>query len=70
MIEKKLYVCEHCNTSYADKDKAEQCEKCHKLNFRIIKTNYIPIKSDQTGMPKSIVVQFLNGTTQEYKKYQ
>lgn len=27
MREKKLYTCEICNTDYADKEKARQCEK-------------------------------------------
>lgn len=31
MREKKLYTCEICNTDYADKEKAERCEKGHKL---------------------------------------
>lgn len=29
MKEKKLYTCEICNTDYADKEKAKQCEKGH-----------------------------------------
>lgn len=29
--EKKLYTCEICNTDYANKEKAKQCEERHKL---------------------------------------
>lgn len=31
MTEKKLYTCDICKTDYADKEKAKQCEKNHKL---------------------------------------
>ena len=31
MREKRLYTCDICNTDYADKQKAMECEKNHKL---------------------------------------
>ena len=31
MTEKKLYTCDICKTDYADKEKAKDCEKNHKL---------------------------------------
>lgn len=31
MTEKKLYTCDICKTDYADKEKAKECEKNHKV---------------------------------------
>lgn len=31
MVTKTLYTCQFCNTDYADKEKAIECEKNHKV---------------------------------------
>lgn len=31
MVTKTLYTCQFCNTDYADKEKAMECEKNHKI---------------------------------------
>ncbi len=31
MVTKTLYTCQFCNTDYADKEKAMECEKNHKV---------------------------------------
>lgn len=61
MKEIKLYACEHCQTNYADKRKAEQCENNHKTSLKIIKTRYVPITSDQGGFPVAILVKSKDG---------
>ena len=60
MKEKKLYTCEICNTDYADKKKAEQCEKEHKLleKATLIIGQYKPISVYPNGEPYKIRVKF------------
>lgn len=69
MFEKKLYVCEYCNTSYSSEEKAKECEENHRIGMKIIWADYVAMKSDKTGMPKTIRVQFQDGITGLYKKY-
>jgi hypothetical protein len=59
MKEKKLYTCEICNTDYADKEKAKQCEKEHKLLEKAtIIGEYKPISMFPNGEPFKIQVKF------------
>ena len=70
MKEKKLYTCEFCNTDYADKEKADKCEKNHKvLETAVIVGEYKSIGSIPDGCPNKIKVKF-NGYDKwiEYKR--
>ena len=59
MKEKKLYTCEICNTNYADKKKAIECEKTHKLlESATIVGEYKPITVNAQGLPHRIKVKF------------
>lgn len=71
MKEKKLYTCEICNTDYADKEKAKQCEKRHKMleKATLVTGIYKPISTLPSGEPYKIRVKF-PGTDNfiEYKR--
>lgn len=70
MREKRLYTCEICNTDYADKEKAKDCEKNHKLLEKAtIVGDYKSIGMFPDGEPYKIRVKF-PGTNKwiEYKK--
>ena len=58
--EKKLYTCEICNTDYANKEKAKQCEERHKLleKATLIIGQYKPISVLPNGEPYKIRVKF------------
>lgn len=60
MKEKKLYTCEICNTDYADKEKAKQCEKGHKMleKATLVTGVYKPISTLPSGEPYKIRVKF------------
>ena len=59
MKEKKLYTCEICNKDYADKEKAIECEKTHKLlETATIVGEYNPITVNAQGLPQKIRVKF------------
>ena len=46
MVKKTLYTCQFCNTDYADKEKAMECEKNHKvLETATIIGDYKSLKS-------------------------
>lgn len=68
MKEQKLYVCEFCNTSYADKSKAKQCESNHKKCVEIADTKYLAYKSDNTGKPQKVCIMFEDGTVEWYSR--
>lgn len=59
MIEKTLYTCQVCNTDYADKEKAIECEKNHKvLETATIAGEYKSKNSMGDGCPVKIKVKF------------
>lgn len=61
MITKTLYTCQFCNTDYADKEKAMECEKNHKiLETATIVGDYKSMGSIPTGEPIKIRVKFPN----------
>ena len=62
MIERKLYECEYCHTSYYDKKEADKCEKGHVHIKKIVESKYTALKSDQTGKPSKILVELMDGT--------
>lgn len=68
MKEQKLYVCEFCGTQYGDKSKAKICEDNHKKCKKIIDTKYLAYKSDNTGRPHKVCVEFDDGSTQWYSR--
>lgn len=70
MREKRLYTCDICNTDYADKQKAMECEKNHKLLEKAtIVGEYKSIRQSPNGEPYKIRVKF-PGTDKwiEYKR--
>ena len=71
MVKKTLYTCQFCNTDYADKEKAMECEKNHKvLETATIIGDYKSLKSIPDGCPTKVKVKF-NGSDKwiEYKRY-
>ena len=52
-------TCQFCNTDYADKEKAMQCEKNHKvLETATIIGDYKSLKSIPDGCPTKVKVKF------------
>ncbi len=68
MKEKKLYVCEVCNTSYASKEDAKKCEENHVGIRKILSYRFLPFRSDQTGYPQTIDVEMNNGKIIKYHR--
>lgn len=68
MKEVKHYICEMCGTEYNDKKKAQECEIMHKKPVKILNAKYLPITSNKLGTPKSIIVEFDDGSQAEYKR--
>ena len=68
MKEQTLYVCEFCNTSYANKSDAKQCEDNHKRCKKIVDTKYLPYKPDKTGKPQKVCIMFNDGTCEWYSR--
>jgi len=66
--EKKLWTCECCQTDYASKQKAEECESNHKKKLKVIHKRYLSIGQDRSGLPISITLEAEDGTTQIYRK--
>lgn len=78
MKESTLYVCEFCNTSYADRKEAEACEAAHikpkkltkKMKFHPYKSGKDPIFAHQQVVqyPDWIDVEMQDGNTVRYKR--
>lgn len=68
MKEQKLYVCEYCNTSYNDENKALNCESNHRHPKSINKALYRSIKSDKTGYPQFINIEMDDGKVIRYER--
>ena len=60
MKELKLYQCEICNTQYASKQYAEECEKSHKIIKAVVPLKYRSLKSNPEGYPDSVKIIFDN----------
>ena len=69
MKEVKHYVCEICGTEYNEKMKATDCEKNHKKPKGIVDCRYTPKSSDNTGLPASVVIEFVNGEKVKYSRF-
>ena len=67
MKQQTLYVCELCHTSYADEEKAKECEAYHRRLYP--KTQIIPLYKRMTkfGVPAELTVEFVG--TEKTKKY-
>ena len=60
MKEKTLYTCDICNTDFAKKESALECEKNHKLLEKAtIIGEYKPMGIRPSGKPYKIRVKFL-----------
>lgn len=68
MREMKQYVCEGCGTPYADKTKAQECERNHKSAINILYQRFLPKKNDASGYPISITVKMADGKEVVYKR--
>lgn len=56
---KTLYTCQFCNTDYADKEKAMECEKKYKvLETATIVGDYKSLKTIPDGRPTKVKVKF------------
>ena len=68
MKEVKLYQCEICGTKYGEKQKAKDCEMCHKIPKEISECRYLSKKQNEEGHPKRITVKFTDGTEADYHR--
>ena len=68
MKEVKHYMCEICGTEYAEKNMAEDCEKCHKRPELISHIRYLSKSQNGSGYPVAITVRMNDGTCQIYKR--
>ena len=68
MREIQQYLCEHCGTLYADKMKAQECERNHKSAINILYQRFLPKKNDASGYPISITVKMEDGKEVVYKR--
>ena len=68
MNEVKLYECEVCRTRYADKTKAEKCERTHKTPKTVKNSKCHPFTVMRDGYPESVEVTFDDNSTRIYKR--
>ncbi len=68
MKEQTLYICEFCETKYADKEEAKKCERSHVVAMDIVDSKYLPYKNDGTGKPHKVRIRFSDGTEWTYSK--
>ncbi len=54
MTEKKLYTCDICKTDYADKEKAKECEKNHKL---LETAEFVGVYKSKGSIPEGVPVK-------------
>ena len=64
MKELKLYECEICHTRYEERQKAEDCEKSHVGEPKIIESYYT---SPNNKYPCKLDVEFNDGTVITYR---
>jgi len=62
------YLCEVCNTEYADKQQAEACEKNHKKPVKIVDVRFLPMRQNGTGYPVSVTIRMDDGKEVIYKR--
>ena len=68
MREIRHYVCDICGTEYANRGKAETCEKSHKTPKKITYCYYRPISDDKSGYPQRITVEMSDGEKVLYQR--
>lgn len=68
MKEVKHFVCDFCQTEYADKASAKRCEENHKQPCSIGKCRYIRYANNEKGYPISVEILFSDGSTAVYKR--
>ena len=67
MKEKRLFVCELCNTEYADKKKAKSCEDSHKTKFKIKNMRHVAINNNKKGFHVTVTLEAEDGSIKTYK---
>ena len=68
MKELSKYQCEYCKTEYTDKNACAECEANHKTAAKITAKVYSPYRSDKSGYPNSINIEFEDGRVIKYKR--
>ncbi len=68
MVKHTLYECEICHTKYAAKITAEDCEKSHLTQLKIVGASYKPCSVVHTGLPMSITILDESGHKTIYTK--
>ena len=69
MKESTKYQCEYCNTEYKDKNKCTECENNHKTRPEIESMRYASYKSDNSGYPIYLNVEFEDGEVITYRRH-
>lgn len=68
MKETTLYQCEICGTQYADREAAESCESSHRIVKEVKGSKYRSQKSNPSGYPDTIFVEFDDGKRMMYRR--
>lgn len=63
-----LYQCDICGTQFSEKELCEKCERGHVKDIQIVKSRYIPITQDKSGMPTTITLMGPDGRHYTYKR--
>lgn len=68
MIEKKLYICDKCGTSYATPEACETCENGHVPAIRIRSQKYVAMNADKTGYPTYVSLVMEDGRIVRFRR--
>lgn len=68
MKEIKRYACEFCGTEFADKSKAQACEKTHQAPKSIVACRYNSVEVCATGYPQTVTLRMADGKDVIYKR--
>lgn len=64
----ELYMCEICNTQYAEKSEATECERYHVKPIKIQPFKYIPKSMAQQPYPLTVIATFEDGKEIRYRR--
>lgn len=59
------YTCCVCGKEYGSFEKAEECEKAHKIPFKVDKPEY-NLKDRKSDYPLSVLIHFKDNTSARY----
>lgn len=63
-----LFRCDVCGTQFSEKQLCEKCEQRHVKELQIVKSRYLPITQDASGMPTTITLMGPDGKHYVYKR--